>query len=151
VALGLVASSALAGPRKPAPKAPVAKSAYVSLASVVDRSKTVGLSEAGRRALEAEVSRWKVTLAPPNESDAAAKSALVGRKLKGLELALSLSVAAGDAVDAALLVSTYPERALQGEYRASGSGGTPAELVSPLVAQLVSELAKAEGWAPTSR
>jgi hypothetical protein len=146
--VGLLGTVVHAGPKKPAPKPAPVKSAYVSLASVVDRSSTPGVPEAAHAALASELGRWKVTLAPPGETDTAARAALLTRKLKGLELALSFKVSPGGAVDAALLVSTYPERALQSEYKASGSGGTPAELVPPLVAQLVGDLAKAEGWAP---
>ncbi|MCU0695072.1 MAG: hypothetical protein MUC96_00935 [Myxococcaceae bacterium] len=149
--VALVAGAAWAGPKKVAPKPVAAKSAYVSLAPVVDRSSTPGVPEAGRQALEAELGRWKVTLAPPGESDAAAKVALGARKVKGLELALSIKAPTGGNVEAALLVSSYPERALASEYRASGSGGSALELVPPLVGQLVSDLAKAEGWAPASR
>jgi hypothetical protein len=144
----LIAQAVAAGPKKPAvPKPAPAKTAYVSLATVVDRSKTAGVVDAGARALETSLSAWRLTRAPAGESDADARAALKRLRLKGLELALSVASGSAGAVEASLLVASYPERALTSEYRAQGSGGSVLELVPPLVEQLVSDLAKAEGWA----
>ena len=148
VVLLLVAQAVAAGPKKPAVLKPApAKTAYVSLATVVDRSKTAGVVEAGQRALEASLSAWRLTRAPTGESDADARAALKRLRLKGLEVALSVVSTSAGAVEASLLVASYPERALTSEYRAQGAGGAVLELVPPLVDQLVSDLAKVEGWA----
>lgn len=143
----LVPSVAISAPKKKAPpKPPPSKPVTVSLASVVDASNTPGGKDAGVAALNASLSKWKVTLAPPGESEAAAKKALEAKKAVGVELSLTLKTGKGEALDASMILSTYPGHVLKAEYRAGGGGGSLVELIPPVVDQLVSEVAKDEGW-----
>lgn len=144
----VLAAGALAAPKRGAvPKRRAVKPAYVSVAPVVDRSATAGLPDEARRALDAELGRWVVSIAPAGETPSQADAVLRARSAVGLELALTIGLAEGGRVDASLLVSTYPGRALVGDYKASGAGASPHELVAPLAARLVTDLATSEGWA----
>jgi len=143
----LVGISAVAAPKKkPAAKPPPAKPVTVSLASVVDTSNTPGAKDAGLAALQSALTRWKVTLAPRGETDAEAKKTREAKKAVGVELSLTLKTGKGDALDASMLLSTYPGHVLKGEYRAGGGGGTVLDLIGPVVDQLVADVAKDEGW-----
>ncbi len=137
----VVGVSAVAAPKKqPASKAQRSKVVTVSLASVVDLSNTQGAKDAGVAALESALSKWKVTRAPPGDREAAAKKAV------GLELSLTLKAGKGGALDASMIVSTYPGHVLKAEYRAGGGGGSVLDLIPPVVDQLVADVAKDEGW-----
>ncbi|MDP3505317.1 MAG: hypothetical protein Q8S33_33570 [Myxococcales bacterium] len=141
--LGLTAEAA---PKKKALAKPPSKPVTVSLASVVDASNTPGGKDAGVAALNASLLKWKVTLAPPGESEAAAKKALEAKKAVGVELSLTLKPGKGEALDASMILSTYPGHVLKAEYRAGGGGGSLIELIPPVVDQLVADVAKDEGW-----
>lgn len=142
--LGVIAQSA--PKKKPAAKPLPSKPVTVSLASVVDASNTPGAKDAGVAALNAALLKWKVTLAPPGESEAAAKKALEAKKAVGLELSLTLKTGKGDALDASMILSTYPGHVLKAEYRAGGGGGSLLDLIPPVVDQLVADVARDEGW-----
>lgn len=144
----LVAAFAFAGPKKkPAPKKVTPKLSYVSLATVVDATNTPTAKESARSALERSLAAWApLELAPGGETDAAAAKAIGTKKAVGLELSLTLKGGKGDSLDASLIRSTYPGRALEGEYRAGASGAPVLELIGPVVDQLVSDLAKDQGW-----
>lgn len=148
VAVLLVAAFAFAGPKKkPAVKKPAPKLSYVSLATVVDATNTPNAKSAARTALEQSLARWApVELAPTGEADAAASKVIASKKAVGLELSLTLKGGKGDSLDASLIRSTYPGRALEGEYRAGASGAPVLDLIGPVVDQLVSDLAKDQGW-----
>ncbi|MER2566332.1 MAG: hypothetical protein ABTQ32_36755 [Myxococcaceae bacterium] len=144
----LLAAVAFAGPKKkPAPKKAAPKRSYVSLATVVDTTNTPTAKESARAALERSLAAWApLELAPGGETDAAATKALSTKKAVGLELSLTLKGGKGDNLDASLIRSTYPGRALEGEYRAGASGAPVLDLIGPVVDQLVSDLAKDQGW-----
>lgn len=143
----LAPSVGLTAPKKKAPpKPPPSKPVTVSLASVVETSNTPGAKDAGVAALNAALLKWKVTLAPPGESEAAAKKALDAKKAVGVELSLTLKTGKGDALDASMILSTYPGHVLKAEYRAGGGGGSLLDLIPPVVDQLVADVAKDEGW-----
>jgi hypothetical protein len=143
----LVGVSAVAAPKKkPAAKAQPSKPVTVSLASVVDASNTPGGKDAGVAALNAALLKWKVTLAPPGEREAAANKALDAKKAAGVELSLTLKAGKGEALEASMIVSTYPGHVLKAEYRAGGEGGSVLDLIPPVVDQLVADVAKDEGW-----
>ncbi|MBM4781041.1 MAG: hypothetical protein GQE15_25385 [Archangiaceae bacterium] len=148
VAVLLVAALAFAGPKKkPAVKKPAPKLAYVSLAAVSDSTNAPNAKESARAALERSLSMWApVELAPGGETDASATKAITTKKAVGLELSLTLKSGRGDSLDASLIRSSYPGRALEGEYRAGASGAPVLELIGPVVDQLVSELAKDQLW-----
>lgn len=147
VMLLVLGATAEAAPKKKAPpKPPPSKPITVSLASVVDASNTPGGKDAGVAALNAALLRWKVTLAPPGETEAAAKKALEAKKAVGVELSLTLKTGKGEALDASMSLSTYPGHVLKAEYRAGGGGGSLVELIPPVVEQLVADVAKDEGW-----
>ncbi len=147
VMLLVLGVTAEAAPKKKAPpKPPPPKPVTVSLASVVDASNTPGAKDAGVAALNAALLKWKVTLAPPGESEAAAKKALEAKKAVGLELSLTLKTGKGEALDASMILSTYPGHVLKAEYRAGGGGGALVDLIPPVVDQLVADVAKDEGW-----
>lgn len=148
VAVLLVSALALAGPKKkPAPKKVTPKLAYVSLAAVVDATNTPNAKETARAVLERSLAAWApLELAPAGEAEAAATKTIAAKKAVGLELSLTLKVAKGDSLDASLIRSSYPGRALEGEYRAGASGAPVLDLIAPVVDQLVAELAKDQGW-----
>lgn len=147
VMLLVLGATAEAAPKKKAPpKPPPSKPITVSLASVVDASNTPGGKDAGVAALNAALLKWKVTLAPPGETEAAAKKALEAKKAVGVELSLTLKTGKGEALDASMILSTYPGHVLKAEYRAGGGGGSLVELIPPVVEQLVADVAKDEGW-----
>jgi hypothetical protein len=152
LALLLVAVVAVAGPKKKAPpKPPPPKPAYVSLATVVDETKTPEAKALAEAALKTALSKWQaVSIAPPGESEADAKKALSAKKAAGLELSLTLRGGKNDQLDAALVVSSYPEHALKSEYRAGGGGGPVTVLVEPVIEQLIGDLAKDQGWRPVT-
>lgn len=142
-----VALTAVAAPKKrPVAKPPPSRPVTVSLANVVDASNTPGAKEAGLAALQAALTKWKVTLAPPGEGEAAAKKSLDAKKAVGLELSLTLKAGKGEALDATMLLSTWPGHVLKGEYRAGGGGGPLIDLIAPVVDQLVADVAKDEGF-----
>lgn len=149
----LVAAITVAGPKKKAPpKAPAPKPAYVSLATVVDETKTPDAKALAEAALKSALSKWQpLTLAPPGESEADAKKVLTAKKAVGLELSLTLRGGKNEQLDAALVVSSYPEHALKSEYRAGGGGGPVAVLVEPVIDQLIGDLAKDQGWQAAAR
>ena len=148
VAVLLVAAFAFAGPKKkPAVKKPAPKLSYVSLATVVDSTNTPTAKESARAALERSLALWApVERAPAGETDAAATKAIAAKKAVGLELALTVKAGKDDSLDASLIRSSYPGRALEGEYRAGASGAPVLDLIGPVVDQLVSDLAKDQGW-----
>ncbi|MBL8918572.1 MAG: hypothetical protein JNJ54_06895 [Myxococcaceae bacterium] len=153
VGLLLVASVVVAGPKKKTPpKAPAPKPAYVSLATVVDETKTPEAKALAEAALKAALAKWQaISVAPAGESGTDAKKVLSAKKAVGLELSLTLRGGKGDQLDAALVVSSYPEHALKSEYRAGGGGGPVAVLVEPVIEQLIGDLAKDQGWSPAAR
>lgn len=149
--LVLLAAVAFAGPKKkPAPKKPPPPTpAYVSIAPVVDETKTPDGKNLADAALKSALSKWKpLTLAPPGEPEAAAKKAIAAKKAVGIELSLTLKSAKDAQLDAALVVATYPEHALRSEYRAGGGGGPVTDLIAPVIDQLVADLAKDQAWQP---
>lgn len=148
VAVLLVAAFAFAGPKKkPAAKKPAPKLSYVSLGTVVDATNTPTAKESARAALERSLATWSpLELAPDGEASAAATKTIAAKKAIGLELSLTLKGGKGDSLDASLIRSSYPGRALEGEYRAGASGAPVLDLIGPVVDQLVSELAKDQGW-----
>ncbi len=148
VAVLLLAGFAFAGPKKkPAPKKVTPKLSYVSLAAVVDSTNTPNAKDAALAALERSLAAWSpLARAPVGETDAAAAKAIAVKKAVGLELSLTLKGGKGESLDASLIRSSYPGRALEGEYRAGASGAPVLELIAPVVDQLVSDLAKDQGW-----
>lgn len=144
----LVAAFAFAGAKKkPAPKKVTPKLSYVSLATVVDTTNTPTAKEAAQAALEKSLMAWApLERAPGGETAAAATKAIATKKAVGLELSLTLKGGKGDSLDASLIRSSYPGRALEGEYRAGASGAPVLDLIGPVVDQLVSDLAKDQGW-----
>lgn len=146
VMLLVVGLTAEAARKKKAPPKPPSKPVTVALASVVDTSNTPGGKDAGVAALNAALLKWKVTIAPPGESEAAAKKALEAKKGVGLELSLTLKTGKGEALDASMILSTYPGHVLKAEYRAGGGGGSLVDLIPPVVDQLVADVARDEGW-----
>ncbi len=148
VAVLLASAFAFAGPKKkPAPKKVTPKVSYVSLATVVDTTNTPNAKDAARAALEKSLTQWTpLERAPSGETDAAATKAIATKKAVGLELSLTLKGGKGDSLDASLIRSSYPGRALEGEYRAGASGAPVLDLIGPVVDQLVSDLAKDQGW-----
>lgn len=144
----LVAAVTFAGPKKkPVAKKAAPRLAYVSLATVVDSTNTPTAKDTARAALERSVAAWTpVELAPAGEAEGAATKTIATKKAVGLELSLTLKGGKGDSLDASLIRSSYPGRALEGEYRAGASGAPMLELIGPVVDQLVSDLAKDQGW-----
>lgn len=143
----LIAAVAFAVPKKmPAAKKVAPKISYVSLAEVVDATNTPNAKESARAALERSLAAWgPLELAPADETEAAAAKTIASKKAVGLELALRLK-GQGDRLDASLIRSSYPGRALEGEYRAGASGAPVLDLIGPVVEQLVAELAKDQLW-----
>jgi hypothetical protein len=144
--LTVIGGTAVAAPKKPATRSLPSKPVSVSLASVVDASNTPGAKDAGVVALQAALKKWKVTLAPAGETDAAAKKVLDANNAVGVELSLTLRTGQGDALDASLILATSPGHVLKAEYRAGGGGGSLLDLIPPVVEQLVGDVAKDEGW-----
>lgn len=149
VAVLAFTSVVLAGPKKApaeAAPAPAPSANYVSIESTVSSSPEYqALLQQADAALEEELLKYEVDLAPDGESAEASAQAAKAKGTTGVRIRLTLT-AAREQMRASLLVTRLPGNALRGMWNVHASGPLPADLVEAIVPAIVEETAADLGW-----
>ncbi|MEW6432293.1 MAG: tetratricopeptide repeat protein [Myxococcota bacterium] len=99
------------------------------------------------RELRDKLATFGVAFAPDGEDKKTAVGVIRAKGLKGYQLKLALAPGANEkALEVNLLVMSYPEQALKGNWSVKASGGKPEKLIHAMVWRVVDDAAGDLDW-----
>lgn len=123
---------------------------YVNLEPVLDKDAKLApaLVQLADTALHAKLGSLGASFAPAAEEKKAALALIKARSLKGYQLRVQLAPGeSGKGLAVDMLVMTYPEKSLKGNWTVKGAGGkTPEGLVKAMMARVIEDAASDLDW-----
>lgn len=120
---------------------------YIALDPINDEVKAgpevVGLA---RELLKKSVAAMGASLAPDGESESAAKSVIKQNGMKGFLLRTNLKPNGASGLKIELLIMTYPDKALQGNWNVKAAGGKYEAQLKAMVPKVVNDAAEDLEW-----